>query len=554
MMIQVTRETRSDRGSVLIIAVITMLILMVLGVSFAMLARIETSIGFNYKQQAQAEALAEAALDRARDTLRGAATAPDGFTAWLNTNFWGGAQTPAVYAGSNPPYWYRARVDNDCGPPLVPNSIRESGTCAPSTDTNDTAVVTAWAQAGTGRSRVRAILSIDNAWRHVCSDHKADKGGLCNNVDNTNGNPTIQPADPGDPNGPAAWDDLPRPYLGCSWIDPLVHKGTRTDAAQTSACATNAGPYKYGDSQYAARFSASDPRFVVMAQDPNAVGAPAGTPYCGTNTNTGFKYFGYFDCALSTPCPEAVCGSSGLILNRKGCVQATDQRVTGVTADLNSYQPAPCGSHTGMVFVGPQGFTDIGSQAAGYTIYVLDGKIEIFDHTVYATIAVEGDGNNNDCTGGGKDVEMKTRGKVWTGPNSSDTTGWTMPRQYGYPLALLVYDPELADPTPSGTPQGTCLDMGSAGGGPEDRSQIHGLVYSGGYVKFNPFVLDGGVVAWDIDTQSTTSSYSYNYTYGVSLPPPGFPKESGTDVKIVRKSFITCSNYSDESSAATACQ
>ena len=121
-----------------------------------------------------------------------------------------------------------------------------------------------------------------------------------------------------------------------------------------------------------------------------------------------------------------------------------------------------------------------------------------------------------------------------------------MPRQYGYPLALLVYDPLQVDPTPAGTPQNTCLDMGSAGGGATDRSQIHGLVYSGGHVEFNPFVLDGGVIAWEIQTQSTSSSYSYNYTYGVNTPPPGFPKGGGTDVKIVRKSFITCSNYSDE--------
>ena len=175
-MTQVTREIRRDRGSVLIIAVITMLILSVLGVSFAMLARIETTIGFNYKQQAQAEALAEAALDRARDTMRGAATANDGFTAWLNASLWGGgAQTPPAYTGSAT-YWYRARVDNDCALlNTVPASIEEAVTCADAalrntTDGNDTAVVTAWGQAGTGRTRVRAILSVDNAWRHVCSD------------------------------------------------------------------------------------------------------------------------------------------------------------------------------------------------------------------------------------------------------------------------------------------------------------------------------------------------------------------------------------------------
>jgi Tfp pilus assembly protein PilX len=549
-------ELRRDRGSVLIIAVIAMLVLGVLGVSFAVLSRIETSIGFNYKQQAQAEALAEAALDRARDELRNAATATDGFSAWLNTVLWGGAQTPSAYAG-NAAYWYRARVDNDCAAlNTVPASIQEPVTCANAairntTDANETAVVTAWAEAGSGRARVRAILSIDNAWKHVCSDHEADNGGLCNNDANTNGNPSIQPADPNDPNGPAFWDDLPRPYLGCSRIDPLVHKRAGdSDAQQSTACGANPGVYSY---PYPGHLTAgTTPRFVVMGQDPNAVGAPANTPYCGTNGASGFKYFGYFDCALSTPCPASVCGSI-----RKACVQANDPRATTNPAEYHAANPT-CGAHTGMVFIpgGPQfkwDAPDVGSQSQGYTIYVLNGKMEIQDRTVYGTVVVEGDSSGTACPND-KDVLMKTRGKIWTGPNTSDTTGWTMPRQYGYPLALLVYDPELADPTPSGTPQGTCLDMGSAGGGAADRSQIHGLVYSGGHVEFNPFVLDGGVVAWQIQTQSTSSNYAYNYVYGNATPPPGFPKGGGTDVKVVRKSFIVCSNYSDESAGATACQ
>jgi Tfp pilus assembly protein PilX len=531
-------QTRGERGSVLIVAVIAMLVLSILGVSFALLSKIETSIGFNYKQQAQAEALAEAGLDRARDAMRTAIDTTDGFTTWLG-NLWGGAaQTPAAFSG-NSAYWYRVKVENDCGAPLVPESIKEASgvSCDQTTDRNETVVVTSWAEAGSGRARVRAIVAVDNAWKHVCSAHVADSGGLCNNDDNTNGNPSIQPADPNDPNGPAAWDGLPRPYLGCSQIDPLVHKrpADTTGALQAAACATP-GPYTY---PYPAHSASAEPRFVVMAQDPNAVGASATTPYCGTNATTGFKYFGYFDCALSTPCPAAVCGESGGVLNRKGCVQATDPRVT---SDPNSYQAAPCGAHTGMVFVGNQDFGDIGSQAQGYTIYVLDGTVQIQDNTVYGTIVVEGDSSNTTCPSN-KDVQLKTRGIVWTGPNTTDTTGWTMPRQYGYPLAFLVYDPELADPTSSGTPQGTCSDFGSSGGGPTERAQIHGLVFSGGQVEFNPLVMDGGVVAWEIQTQATDSNYAYNYTYGESVPPPGFPKSGGTEVKIVRKSFIVCSNY-----------
>jgi hypothetical protein len=80
------------------------------------------------------------------------------------------------------------------------------------------------------------------------------------------------------------------------------------------------------------------------------------------------------------------------------------------------------------------------------------------------------------------------------------------------------------------------------------------MVYSGGHVEFNPMVLDGSVIAWEIQTQATNSSYSYNYNYGKDAPPPGFPKGTGTEVKVIRKSFIVCANYSDETSGATACQ
>jgi hypothetical protein len=62
-------------------------------------------------------------------------------------------------------------------------------------------------------------------------------------------------------------------------------------------------------------------------------------------------------------------------------------------------------------------------------------------------------------------------------------------------------------------------------------------------------VVDGGVIAWDIDTQASSSSYAYNYTYGNATPPPGFPKGGGTEVRIIRKSFIVCSNYASPASA-----
>ena len=64
---------RDERGSALIIAVIAMLILGILSFSFALLSRVEMTTGVNYKFQAQAEALAEAGLERGRDEVRTAA-------------------------------------------------------------------------------------------------------------------------------------------------------------------------------------------------------------------------------------------------------------------------------------------------------------------------------------------------------------------------------------------------------------------------------------------------------------------------------------------------
>lgn len=581
-MYRVLPGLRADRGSVLIIAVIGMLILGVLAVSFALLARIESTVGFNFKQQGQAEALAEAALDRARDTVRGAATANDGFTAWLNSMLWGGNQTPAAYSG-NPGYWYRARVDNDCSAlNTVPSSIEEPITCADATirnssDTNDTAVVTAWAAAGSGRSRVRAILSIDNAWRHVCSDHKADNGGLCNNDDNTNGNPSIQPADPNDPNGPAAWEDLPRPYMGCSRIDYTVHGATQAQC--------NAYPNMY---TYPYPAGGGTPRWVVTGPT-TAESATA----VSCNPTGGHAYYGYFDCALATPCDPAAtqCGGSATIL--KGCLAAEDPtdvsaanpyanarwvkvvKVAGVITngcDAQLSSQAVSGTSTrGMVFKGNLPDLDWGGSVGGgsivrFTYYVLSpGIASIQDHTVVGTVVVEGDGQptsgTNYCSGSNHDAEARTRAKFYTGPTpaSNPLSGTWGPQQYGYPLAFLIWDPLQAKegtplPTSTGAPQRTCADMGSAGGGSTDRAQIHGLVYSGGHVEFNPMSLDGGVIAWEIQTQATSSNYAYNYSYGNATPPAGFPKGGGTDIKIVRKSFIVCSNYSDDSGGASACQ
>ena len=99
-----------------------MLVLGILSFSFALLSRIEMTTGVNYKVQAQAEALAEAGLERGRDAVRTAAGEGCGFTKWTDpsdsSSYGCGAGLAKLLfngvglgAGS-----YSAVIDNDCEP------------------------------------------------------------------------------------------------------------------------------------------------------------------------------------------------------------------------------------------------------------------------------------------------------------------------------------------------------------------------------------------------------------------------------------------------------
>ena len=176
-------STRLDqRGSALIIAVIAMLILGILSFSFALLSRLEMTTGVNYKFQAQAEALAEAGLERGRDEVRAAADSGCGFTQWTdpsNSSSYGcGAGLAKLLNGVGlGAGTYSAVIDNDCSP-LVPVAIQDPSCSggSPRPRHDRPAVLTAWGTAanGQGRSRVRGVLGIDNPWKHVCSNSSQD--------------------------------------------------------------------------------------------------------------------------------------------------------------------------------------------------------------------------------------------------------------------------------------------------------------------------------------------------------------------------------------------
>jgi hypothetical protein len=189
----------------------------------------------------------------------------------------------------------------------------------------------------------------------------------------------------------------------------------------------------------------------------------------------------------------------------------------------------------------------------GVVVYVMRGSgpswtasgccdFTMQSQNLHGIVVVEGNGQSG-C-GGSRDIWHKNGAKIRT-----------QPPLYGYPLAYLLFDPVDAvtlAPQPTANPlnpQGVCADMGSASG-----TEIHGLVYSGGHVEFNPVVVDGGVVAFEIQTQSTSSAYAYNPTFGNAAPPPGFPEGSGNTVVLVRKSFIVCVDYAADTGGGSACR
>lgn len=514
---------RGERGAVLITAMIAMLILMVLSLSFALLARMESKLGVNFKQYEQAVALAIAGLERARDAARTASTTTGGFTPWLDGTQASHLLTPSggVSLGAGT-YW--ARIDNDCAAlGVVPVAIQESATCTNTADANATAVITAWAQVGTGRVRARAIVTVDHAWKHVCSDARPDTNGYCNDPGNQQGNPSVTPSDRNDPNGPQAWDDLPRPTLGCSAIDPTVH-------GATAGCMVQSCDYPYA--------SCSPGQRLVVTGDRSLRNCDGG----------GQQYSGYFDCALTTPCDASVCGTV-----RKACVRAGDTRVTSSPALYveAAGSPATCPTaasvrQTGMVFLGGNpDLPTIGAAGNGRNVYVLrtgsGGAATVQSSSVYGTLVVEG--NARGC-GGNSDFSLKNNGRLYTQATNT-THGQPV---YGYPLALLMYDPTQPAPTITPyAPQNLCADMGSA------NTVLDGMVYSSGHVNFNPINTTGSIVAFEIQLSASSSSYNYSPTYGLASPPPGFPLGAASTVVMIRKSFIVCRNYHDDSGGPTAC-
>lgn len=496
------RRLKDQEGMAVVIAIIAMLVLGVIGVSFAILANLETKIGINQKQEIQALAIAETGLEHARNMIRSATAAAgvQNFDPWVrNPNGGKLIINGQAYGGGT----YSVRIDNDCSsnhivpPDPLPNppyTIEDEGCFITPTprDSNLTAALTAWATTsnGLGRARVRVLLTYTDPWKRSC--YNSD-GVLCTNEPEGNPNATVIPSDPNHPNGPAT-GDLPVPNnLVCG-------SAIRKPAGNPSFGATDCVMNPYYD-------KALDTPCPMCSPPRQGCAANAGTP--------------------ADPCPDWGMVFPGTVGNP---LHGADIKIGSVGGAV--FRCA--GDHLGGNHPGCPGVANV-----GVIVYVM-GKVELANNgEVNGTLVVHGNGNPG-TTGKNIDINITGRGGLWAIPTP---TGCPTPASCGYPLALLIYDPSQA-----ALPQNTYADISNA------NSEIHGIVYSAGEVAFNPITVDGGVVAYKSYLSNAASSITYNPTYGNAAPPPGFSTVGGGSFPAVaRYSWIHCRDYSDETSGPTAC-
>lgn len=530
------RRLANQEGMAVVIAAIAMLVLGVIGFSFALLANLETRIGLNQKQAVQALAIAEAGLDHARNLILSAGT--QNFDTWVaNANDGAMVISGQEFGGGT----YAVRIDNDCSPNIVPAAIADTG-CGANQDGNETAALTAWAttatgggwaSSGAGRARVRVLLAVANPWKHSCysgNDQLCtdDQVPACANQN------CVSPAEPTDPNGPTK-GQLPLP--------------------NDIRCGVGAGA-----SQIPATLVPTDMVASMTLQ----------------NTCVMFPYYEW---ALKTPAPT-----------RRDCVDGDcddpDEPLPGSGVGTRGWDPtdpvciADASKCHGMVFFGPIAGTvateaDVdfgtgGGDEAGcmgtqgedssrpcyvaganssVTVYVM-GKANVKNNVeINGTLVLHGNGKPG-TSGPNRDLTLSGTNRITTNSCNALPPGVT---GCGYPLAILAYDPPGNDPDDPApvyptTGQSIHLDISNA------TSRINGIVYSGGTVDFNPITVNGGIVAYDINVNNAATSITYNETYGDAAPPPGFDTPSGTMFPAVaRSSWIHCATYGDESGGPTAC-
>jgi len=535
------RRLANQDGMAVVIAAIAMLVLGVIGFSFALLANLETRIGLNQKQAVQALAIAEAGLDHARNLVLSGGT--QNFDTWVG-NAGNGAMVISgqEFGGGT----YAVRIDNDCSPNIVPAVLADTG-CGANQDGNEKAALTAWAttatgggwaSGGAGRARVRVLLTYSNAWKHSCysgNDQLCtdDQVPACANQN------CVSPADPKDPNGPVK-GQLPLPNdircgtAGSGSFPPIpaghipgdVLTYLTTNLITDRPCVM----YPYYEQ---ALFTAAPTR---LRCPPVGGGAdPCEPPNAGTlawNSNPGICTATPSKChgmVFFGSAPNLATGAFDVSFGTQTMGGGRDHAGCMGTQGEDSSRPCyQAGANSSVV------------------VYVMAKARVETGVEINGTLVLHGNGVPG-STGPNRDLTLSGTNRITTNPCTGGAN------TCGYPLAILAYDPpgnDADDPAPVyPTPgQSIHLDISNA------TSRINGIVFSGGTVDFNPITVNGGIVAYDINVNNAATSITYNETYGNAAPPPGFSTPSGTtSVTYARSGWMHCTTYGDESGGPTAC-
>ena len=377
-------------------AVVAMLLLGLMAISFTALGSLESRIGFNDVRDKQAVMVAEAGVNAAQTQIQN----PPDYTAFIGHEYectpggctCTGAGCDTSRLASVSTGTFRVRIDNDPDDP------------SPTVDTNKRVMLTASGTTndGRGRARVRAWMTNDDPWKHVCS---SGDGVLCTDSPPNNANADVTPYDPNALNGPRTYPEIPRPNL--------------------IRCTPVAG---------------GDPATL----GPNEYPVPTGVTPPGNPWGPCVMY-PYYLMALQTPCTQ--CNPTTSAYDPATCNTGTAcLGMVRFDADLTIRTGGSAGPGTLKVTGGA-----LGSTTSPITLYVT-GKVTAQNSvgTIYGTIVVHGGG---DAGSSASATDLK-----FQGPHAISTRpcGAT---PCAYPLAILGYNPN--EPAPPG--QTIYLDISNNG-------------------------------------------------------------------------------------------